>query len=90
MQCLFQYAQWEEAQKDFRRARSVWERALDINYRNVPYWLKVSTTEHRTQQLMNAHLVFAPRDKFISECAFACVGACWACGLRIVRDKGVN
>lgn len=38
-----QYAQWEEAQKDFRRARSVWERALDINYRHIPFWLKVLT-----------------------------------------------
>ena len=37
-----QYAQWEEAQKDFRRARSVWERALDVQYRHVPFWLKVS------------------------------------------------
>lgn len=34
------YAQWEEAQRDFRRARSVWERALDINHRNVSVWLK--------------------------------------------------
>eukprot|EP00798_Chlamydomonas_sp_ICE-L_P019500 gene19500-26163_t len=34
------YAVWEEAQKDFRRARSVWERAIDVNYRSVSYWLK--------------------------------------------------
>lgn len=27
------YAQWEEQQKDFRRARSVWERALEVDYR---------------------------------------------------------
>lgn len=36
-----QYATWEEQQKDFRRARSVWERALAIEYRNVSLWLKV-------------------------------------------------
>lgn len=36
-----QYAQWEEGQKDFRRARSVWERALDNDYRNTTVWLKV-------------------------------------------------
>lgn len=36
-----QYATWEEQQKDFRRARSVWERALGIDYRNVNTWLKV-------------------------------------------------
>ena len=35
-----QYAQWEEQQKDFRRARSVWERGLDCDYRNVSLWLK--------------------------------------------------
>ena len=28
------YARWEESQKDFARARSVWERALDHNYRS--------------------------------------------------------
>lgn len=38
----WQYATWEEQQKDFRRARSVWERALGINYRNVTFWLKAS------------------------------------------------
>jgi hypothetical protein len=38
---LLQYAHWEESQKDFRRARSVWERALDIDYTNVNFWLKV-------------------------------------------------
>ena len=36
-----QYAIWEEQQKDFRRARSVWERGLDVNYRSVTFWLKV-------------------------------------------------
>ena len=36
-----QYAQWEEGQKDFRRARSVWERALDNDYRSTTVWLKV-------------------------------------------------
>ncbi|KIY96204.1 Protein crooked neck, partial [Monoraphidium neglectum] len=35
------YAQWEEGQKDFRRARSVWERALDNDYRSTTVWLKV-------------------------------------------------
>jgi hypothetical protein len=41
--CVFclQYASWEESQKDFRRARSVWERAIDVDYTNVTFWLKV-------------------------------------------------
>ena len=38
--CRLQYAQWEEQQKDFRRARSVWERALDVDHRNISIWLK--------------------------------------------------
>lgn len=37
----FQYAHWEESQKDFRRARSVWERAIDVDYTNTNFWLKV-------------------------------------------------
>lgn len=41
------YAQWEEAQKDFRRARSVWERALDTDHRNVSVWLKYVEMEMR-------------------------------------------
>lgn len=42
--CCFlccQYAHWEESQKDFRRARSIWERALDADYTNTNFWLKV-------------------------------------------------
>lgn len=27
------YAQWEESQKEIQRARSIWERALDIDHR---------------------------------------------------------
>lgn len=37
-----QYAHWEESQKDFGRARSVWERALDVDYTNTNFWLKVN------------------------------------------------
>lgn len=41
---MLQYAQWEESQKDFRRARSVWERAIDVDYTNVTFWLKVGVS----------------------------------------------
>lgn len=41
-----QYAAWEESQKDFRRARSVWERAIDVEYTNVTFWLKVGRLTH--------------------------------------------
>ena len=42
-----QYATWEEAQKDFRRARSVWERALEVSYTSVSLWLKYAEMEMR-------------------------------------------
>ena len=35
------YAQWEESQKEVQRARSVFERALDVDHRNITLWLKV-------------------------------------------------
>ena len=41
------YAQWEEQQKDFRRARSVWERALETDHRNTSLWLKYVEMEMR-------------------------------------------
>ena len=36
------YAAFEEAQRDFERARSVYERALDVDHRNTTLWLKYS------------------------------------------------
>lgn len=39
------YAQWEESQKDFARARSVWERALEVDYRSHTLWLKYAEVE---------------------------------------------
>jgi len=52
------YAQWEEAQKDFRRARSVWERALDTNHRNVTMWLKYVEMEMRHRFINHARNVW--------------------------------
>ncbi|GAB4816800.1 hypothetical protein N2152v2_003846 [Parachlorella kessleri] len=52
------YAQWEEAQRDFRRARSVWERALDVNYRNVTVWLKYVEMEMRHRFINHARNVW--------------------------------
>lgn len=52
------YAQWEEAQKDFRRARSVWERALDADHRNVSLWLKYAEMEMRHRFVNHARNVW--------------------------------
>ncbi len=53
-----QYAQWEEKQKDFRRARSVWERALDVNYNAVQIWLKYAEMEMRHRFVNHARNVW--------------------------------
>lgn len=52
------YAQWEEGQKDFRRARSVWERALDNDYRNPTVWLKYAEMEMRHRFVNHARNVW--------------------------------
>ncbi|PNW73155.1 hypothetical protein CHLRE_14g621000v5 [Chlamydomonas reinhardtii] len=52
------YATWEEQQKDFRRARSVWERCLAIEYRNVSMWLKYAEMEMRHRFVNHARNVW--------------------------------
>jgi hypothetical protein len=34
------YAAWEAGQKEWERARSVYERALDVDYKHQPIWLR--------------------------------------------------
>jgi crooked neck len=51
------YAAWEEAQRDFRRARSVWERALEVDYRNVSTWIKYAEMEMRHRFVQHARNV---------------------------------
>jgi len=43
--CWTRYAQWETAQQEFDRARSIYERALDVDYRNHSLWLKYAEME---------------------------------------------
>ncbi|KAL4860107.1 Crooked neck-like protein 1 [Chlorella vulgaris] len=52
------YAQWEEQQKDFRRARSVWERAMEVDYRNVSLWLKYVEMEMRHRFINHARNIW--------------------------------
>lgn len=52
------YATWEEQQKDFRRARSVWERALSVEHRNVSMWLKYAEMEMRHRFVNHARNVW--------------------------------
>ncbi|KAF6258280.1 TPR-like protein [Scenedesmus sp. NREL 46B-D3] len=52
------YAHWEESQKDFRRARSVWERALDVDYTDTNFWLKYAEMEMRHRFVNHARNVW--------------------------------
>ncbi|CAH8268222.1 unnamed protein product [Arabidopsis lyrata] len=58
-QVWVRYADWEESQKDHRRARSVWERALrDESYRNHTLWLKYAEFEMRNKSVNHARNVW--------------------------------
>ncbi|CAH1261589.1 CRNKL1 [Branchiostoma lanceolatum] len=52
------YAQWEESQKELDRARSVYERAIDVEHRNITLWLKYSEMEMKNRQVNHARNVF--------------------------------
>merc|ERR1712022_28944 len=65
------YGHWEEKQKDYRRARSVFERAIDVDYRNQSLWLKYAEMEmkHRhinhTRNVWDRAVQYLPRvDQF--------------------------
>ncbi|KAJ0238278.1 HAT (Half-A-TPR) repeat-containing protein [Hirschfeldia incana] len=52
------YARWEESQKDYARARSVWERALQGNYKNHALWLKYAEFEMKNKFVNSARNVW--------------------------------
>ncbi|KAM0828554.1 hypothetical protein ACQ4PT_067469 [Festuca glaucescens] len=52
------YAKWEEGQKDFARARSVFERALDVAHRDHTLWLKYAEFEMRNRYVNHARNVW--------------------------------
>eukprot|EP01133_Synstelium_polycarpum_P015626 gene15626-18566_t len=52
------YAHWEETQLEFDRARSIYERALDENYKNVTVWLKYAEMEMRSKNINHARNVW--------------------------------
>ena len=51
------YATWEEKQKDLRRARNVWERALVVAQHNLHFWVKYSEMEMRNGMVNHARNV---------------------------------
>lgn len=48
------YAQWEEQQKEIQRARSIWERAVDNEHKNITIWLKYAEMEMKNRQVNHA------------------------------------
>jgi crooked neck len=52
------YAAWEELQGDLARCRSVYERALDCNYRSPGLWTKYAEMEQRHKNLNHARNVW--------------------------------
>jgi crooked neck len=58
MGAWIKYAAFEEAQRDFERARSVYERALDVDHRNSSLWLKYAEMEMRNRHVNAARNVW--------------------------------
>ena len=48
------YAQWELEQKEYRRARSVFERALDVDSTAVVLWIRYIEAEMKTRNINHA------------------------------------
>ena len=48
------YAQWELEQKEFRRARSIFERALDVDATSVTLWIRYIEAEMKTRNINHA------------------------------------
>lgn len=56
--CWLKYAAWEERQTEFVRARSIYERAIEIDYKNVSLWLKYAEMEMRNKFINHARNVW--------------------------------
>lgn len=52
------YAQWELEQKEYRRARSIFERALDVDPTSVVLWIRYTESEMRTRNINHARNLF--------------------------------
>eukprot|EP00914_Ancora_sagittata_P020266 GHVO01040187.1.p1 GENE.GHVO01040187.1~~GHVO01040187.1.p1 ORF type:complete len:672 (+),score=114.13 GHVO01040187.1:41-2056(+) len=52
------YAEWEAAQKQFKRARSVFERALQVDYQNTGLWGKYLMMEVKNKFIQSARNLY--------------------------------
>ena len=58
IQNWIKYAQWEEGLQEFRRARSIFERTIDIDYKNISLWLKYAEMEMKHKFINHARNVW--------------------------------
>jgi crooked neck len=56
--CWTKYAAWEAHQEEFIRARSVYERALEVDYKNTSLWLKYAEMEMKNKFINHARNVW--------------------------------
>ncbi|PIK60198.1 putative crooked neck-like protein 1-like [Apostichopus japonicus] len=52
------YAAWEDSQNEIDRARSIYERALDVDHRNITIWLKYAEMEMKHKQVNHARNIW--------------------------------
>jgi len=52
------YAQWEVNQQEFRRARSIFERAVQVDFQSAPLWLKYVEFEMKHKFINHARNIF--------------------------------
>lgn len=52
------YAAWEESQREIERARSIYERAMDVDNKNVTLLLKYTEMEMKHRQVQHARNLF--------------------------------
>jgi crooked neck len=51
---FLRYAQWELEQNEFKRARSVFERCLDVHPSNIIVWIRYVDAELKSRNIMHA------------------------------------
>ena len=59
------YAQWEEGLEEFRRSRSIFERAIDVDYKNVSLWLKYVEMEMKNKFINHSRNVWERATKYL-------------------------
>jgi len=56
--CWMKYAKWEEHIGEFDRARNVYERSFDVDYKNTTIWLKYAEMEMKHKFINHARNVW--------------------------------